>query len=343
MSAKTDSSAFFPIQATDIAGQVDTLNVFLIWASLISFVILMGGFIFFVIKYRRKTANDQTPYITHNHFLEFLWSFIPLVIFLIVAVWGIVIFHDMRTDQADALEIHVVAKKWNWTFKYKNGRTVTAGLDEDNNVAYPELVVPVNRPIKLIMTSEAINPKDPNDIPVLHSFFVPAFRNKQDIIPGRYTAFRFTANKRGKFNIFCTEFCGDEHSNMRGYVKVVSQNEYESWLSGEDVDGGAIKELTLAQKGKQLYTQRACFTCHSIKPAGVEQKTGPTWHNIWGASRVFDDGTKAVANENYIKNSIYKPNSQVVKGYSSGAMPSYEGQLSSEQITHIIEFMKTLK
>lgn len=309
--ANTQTS-FMPPAATDIAGQVDNLYSFLLWASLISCVILIGGMIYFVTKYKRRTAADKTAYISHNAFLEFLWSFIPLVIFMIVFAWGWYIYHQMRKFPDQALEVHVYGKQWAWEFVYKSGKTATN-----------EFLVPVNTPVKLIMTS-----KD-----VIHSFYIPSMRIKQDVVPGKYSALWFESEKLGSFHIFCTEFCGAAHSLMIGRMKVVTQEEYEAWLQEND------EGLSLAQKGKKLWNDKGCVACHSIDGS---VKVGPSWKGIFGQTHVFADGGSAVVDESYIRESTLEPTKHIVKGYPA-AMPSYQGQLSEEQLNAIIEFIKELK
>lgn len=309
--ANTQTS-FMPPAATEIAGQVDNLYAFLLWASLISCVILIGGMIYFVMKYKRKSAADKTAYISHNTFLEFLWSFIPLVIFMIVFAWGWYIYHQMRKFPDQALEVHVYGKQWAWEFVYKSGKTATN-----------EFLVPVNTPVKLIMTS-----KD-----VIHSFYIPSMRIKQDVVPGKYSALWFESEKLGSFHIFCTEFCGAAHSLMIGRMKVVTQEEYEAWLQESD------EGLTLAERGKKLWNDKGCVACHSIDGT---VKVGPSWKGIFGQTHVFTDGTSALVDESYIRESTLEPNKKIVKGYPA-AMPSYQGQLSEEQMNAIIEFIKELK
>jgi cytochrome c oxidase subunit 2 len=311
--AWAQSSSFMPTPVTDISRQVDNLYAFLIISSAISCAILIGGMIYFVLKYKRKSNSDKTAYITHNTFLEFLWSFIPLVLFLGVFGWGWHIYHQMRQAPENALEVHVVGKQWAWDFIYKSGK-----------VSANEFVVPVNTPIKLIMTSTD----------VIHSFYVPSMRIKQDVVPGRYTMLWFTSEKLGDFHVFCTEFCGAAHSNMLAKLRVVTLQEYEQWLQEND------EGLTLAQKGQKYYNSKGCVACHSIDGTN---KVGPTWKGIFQAQRQFDDGTSANADENYLRESILNPNLHVVKGYAKGVMPSYQGQLSETEVSAIIEYIKELK
>lgn len=311
------AESFMPTAGTEIAAKVDNLYGFLLVVSLISCLILIGGMIYFVTKYKRKTDQDKTAYITHNTFLEFLWSFIPLVVFLGVFAWGWWIYHDMRQMPKDGLEIHILAKQWAWEAQYKSG--VRAG-----NL----VVVPVNTDVKLIMTS--------ND--VLHSFYIPSFRIKQDVVPGRYSAIWFNANKLGDFHVFCAEYCGTQHSGMMATLKVVTRADYDKWLEEESQVGS----LPLAQRGAKLFQAKACSSCHSVTDKTV--KVGPALFQKFGSSEHFTDGSEiASVDENYIRESIMTPNAKVVKGFNPNLMPSFQGQLSEVELGALIEYIKTLK
>lgn len=310
-----NASVFAPTDATKIAGEWDSLYKFLLVTSLIGCVLLLGGMVYFVTKYRRKTDHDKTPYISHNSMLEFLWSFIPLVLFLIMFAWGWSLYHDMRNAPADSKEIHVYAQQWLWQFEYKNGKTVNSKVD-------PYLVVPVGLPVKLIMTS-----KD-----VLHSFYVPSFRIKQDVIPGRYTMLWFQAEKLGEFHVFCTEYCGTDHSNMAFKIKVVPLEDYEAWLASADATAG--------NPGAKLYADKGCIACHSLDGS---PKVGPSFKGLFGRTSTFDDDTSLKVDENYIRESIVNPIAKTVKGFPKGVMPSFQGQLSEEDLAAVIEFIKSQK
>lgn len=334
------ADTFMPPAVTAIASDVDAIYAFLLWGSLISFILLIGGMIAFVFMYKRKSANDKTAYIAGNHTAEFLWSFIPFCIFIFSFAWGWVVFHEMRTMPENALEIHVVGKKWDWRFLYKNGKEVVAGVDDEGNKTPATMVVPQGRAVKLIMSSEKINPasdKDPRDRAVLHSFYIPAMRIKQDVVPGRYTTLWFNAEKVGLFHVFCAEYCGDSHYAMRAAVKVVPAAEYEEWISGEAAAGGGGESL--ADKGKQLYLTRACVGCHSLNGSAG---SGPTWKGMWGHDVATDKGSVKV-DENYLRESILNPNAKIVNGFAGGVMPPYAGQLNDDDITALIEFIKTIK
>lgn len=306
-----NASVFAPTDATKIASEWDSLYKFLLISSLVACVLLLGGMTYFVTKYRRKTNNDKTPYISHNTMLEFIWSFIPLVMFLVMFAWGWSLYHDMKSPPKNAKEVHVYGQQWLWQFEYKNGKKL-------NN----EFVVPVGEPVKLIMTS-----KD-----VVHSFYVPSFRIKQDVIPGRYTDLWFQAEKMGEFHVFCAEYCGLDHSKMLAKLKVVSLADYEKWLgTANEIAGGP---------GAQLYNEKGCVACHSLDGS---PKVGPTFKGLFGKASVFDDGTELKADENYIRESIVSPTAKTVKGFPKGVMPSFQGQLSEEDMTAIIEFIKNQK
>ncbi|MCB0377346.1 MAG: cytochrome c oxidase subunit II [Bdellovibrionales bacterium] len=332
------AQTFMPPAATDIAKRVNSIYEFLVISSLISFVIVIVGLVYFIQKYKRKSENDKTAYITHNYTLEFLWSFIPFVLFMVLFAWGAKVYWDMRVSPEDAMEIHVNAKKWDWEFIYKNGRKITSDVDDKGKRIPPTMVVPVNKPVKLIMTSIKLNPNDKRDRAVLHSFFVPAFRTKQDIVPGRYTALYFTPTKVGNFHVFCTEYCGTGHSQMLGMVKVVEDNDFNNWVLGSE--GGGPKELSMADKGKQIYATRACIGCHSLDGTPM---TGPTWKGLYGSDRQFNDGTSTTADENYLRESILNANAKIVKGFTANQMPSFQGQLTDEDVTNVIEFIKSVK
>lgn len=303
---------FMPPQGSEVAGEVDNLYAFLLWVSFISCAILIGGMIYFALKYKRRTANDKTPYISHNTFLEFLWSFIPLMVFLAVFAWGWIVYHQMRTFPDDALEVHVFGYKWAWDFTYKSGKTSTA-----------ELYVPVKTNVKLIMTSRD----------VIHSFYIPTMRIKQDVVPGRYTAEWFRAEKLGDYQVFCAEYCGDGHSKMMAKIHVVNMPEYEQWLQENDA------RLPLAERGKKIHDTK-CAACHSVDGS---KGAGPTWKGLWGAKGHELEGGTVDVDENYIRESILNPNAKIVKGYPKGVMPLFQGALKEDDITAIIEYMKTLK
>lgn len=298
-----------PFQGTEIAERVDTLYGFLIIASLISFILLIGGMIVFAYKYRRRSENDKTADIHGHTLLEFLWSFIPFLIFMFVFVWGLLVHKDMRTMPEKAFEIHVTGYQWGWKFDYKSG-VQTNG----------EFAVPVNEPVKLIMKSEK----------VLHSFFIPAFRIKQDVTPARYTALWFQAKAPGDYQVFCTEYCGTNHSKMLATLKVLPRPEFEKWLQ----ENAKIKDLPLAERGRLIVEKGTCVSCHSVT---AEKRIGPGFAGLWGSHRTFTDGSQTIADENYIRESILYPAKKIVKGYLNQMNAQ---NLSETELRAVIEYFK---
>ena len=310
---------WLPTSASTFAEGVD----FTLWLATIISVIscILIGFllIYFVIKYKRKTDNDPTPAITHDSFLETLWTIIPTILCIVIFIYGYVYYDQYTVTPKNAVEINVTGKRWIWTFDYSNGKKTLN-----------DLYVPINQPIRLVMQSDD----------VLHSFFVPAFRVKQDLMGNRYTYINFTATKEGVYDLYCTEYCGASHSNMLGKVHVLSKAEYALWEDGSAKKvKSASADIPLDKLGEQLYTKNGCVACHSIDGSdGI----APSWKALFGAKRAFTDGTSAVADENYIKESILYPTEKLVTGYGP-IMPSYKGLLDDKDITAIIEYIKTLK
>lgn len=313
----TTGTLFLPPGGSTIAGEVDALFYFLFYASLTLFAIVLFGIVFLSIRYRRrkKEVPEPTKGMTHNLKLELLWSVIPTILVIIVFFWGFKIYMKMNVVPKDAIEVKVTGQKWFWSFDYPEGaKTVN------------ELVVPVGKPVKLLMSS-----KD-----VIHSFFVPDFRVKMDVLPNRYSVTWFEATHVGNYNLFCTEFCGDGHSTMIGKVKVVSEREYAAWL---ETGSGGGEGMSLEEYGQKLYVSKACNTCHSI-----ENKTlvGPAFNGLFGKTRVFTKGDKLTADENYIRQSVLEPQAHIVAGFEP-VMPTYQGLLGDREIDAIIAFLKTLK
>jgi len=305
-----------PEVASNLASKVDAVIWFITVISLVFFILISIFLVYFAIRYRRRQENEETPYITGSHVLETIWTIIPSILLIVIFVYGFVVYKDMRTPPEDSLEVTVIGRQWLWQFKYNNGKTTLN-----------ELYIPEGRPIKLVMTSED----------VLHSFFVPAFRVKQDLVGGMYTYLWFTPTKTGTYELYCTEYCGTGHSAMLGKVVVMSPEEYEKWEKGEEEK--AVASLPPAELGKQLYTQRGCNACHSIDGSSL---VGPTWKGLYGHEVVMQDGTKVTADENYIREAILEPQAKMVKGFGP-VMPSFKGVISDDEITNLIAYIKTLK
>ncbi|GIW48291.1 MAG: cytochrome c oxidase subunit 2 [Deltaproteobacteria bacterium] len=310
---------WLPEEASNLARNVDTVIWFVTIISLVFFFLITVVLVFFAIKYRRKSGEDETPYITGNHFLETLWTIVPSILVLVIFAYGFIVFKQMRTPPQEALEVNVIGKQWLWQFQYDNGKTTIN-----------ELYVQQNRPVKLIMRSED----------VIHSFFVPAFRVKQDLLGGMYTYLWFTPTKVGVFDLYCAEYCGAAHSKMLGKVIVMSPEAYERWRKGEErEEQKGVASISPVQLGEQLYQQRGCNACHTIDGT---PSVGPSWKGLFGHEVTLQDGTKVTADENYIRESILEPQAKLVKGYQP-VMPSFKGILTDEEISAIIAYIKTLK
>ena len=304
-----------PPARSTLASETDALFHFINVTSIILLAGITIAIIYFAWKYRRRSEDDVTPVITHNNKLEITWSVIPLILVMIVFGWGFTGYMNLTTPPDDAYEIRVEAVSWRWDFHYENGTT-----------SVNELNVPVDRPVKLIMSS--------ND--VIHSFYVPDFRVKRDVLPNRYSSVWFEAIETGQFHIFCTEYCGTQHSNMMGMVNVMSQDEFDTWLeAGNSVD----ESIPPAERGEALVSQNGCNACHSVDgSSGV----GPSFAGLWGSERTFQNAEPVTADENYIRESILESNAKVVEGFDP-VMPAYQGVINDQQISDIIEYIKTLE
>jgi cytochrome c oxidase subunit 2 len=306
---------FLPPAKSTLAPYTDSLFNFVMLASTILMVGITIAMIYFVLRYRRKSESDVTPVITHNSKLEITWSVIPLILVLIVFGWGFKGYLFYSNAPKDAYEVHVTGQKWLWQFNYENGSKSTG-----------ELHVPANRPVKLVMSS--------ND--VIHSFYVPAFRIKRDVVPGQYTTVWFETDEEGESVIFCTEYCGTGHSDMMGKVIAHSESDFQDWLASS---AQPATDLSPAEHGAQLVKQNACLTCHSLDGT---RKTGPSFKGLWGREEQMSDGSTVKADENYIRESILEPKAKVVQGYPA-VMPTFQGSLNDSEINAIIEYLKQQK
>ena len=295
----------------------NTDSVFL-FINDVSFLILLGitiALIYFAIKYRRKSDDDITPVIKHNTKLEITWSVIPLFLVMIVFGWGYSGWLNLKAVPDNAYEIHVTASKWNWLFKYQNG------------VASPgEVHVPAGRPVKLVMQSTD----------VIHSFYVPEYRIKQDVLPNRYTYVWFEADEPGESQVFCAEYCGTLHSGMLAKVIVHEQDEFDEWLASQNVAGEGQSPV---EYGKSLFSIQGCNACHTVDGSKL---IGPSLQGAWNKEETLTDGSTITVDENYIRESILTPGEKIVTGFSN-VMTPYEGIISDEEISALIEYIKTLK
>lgn len=308
-------SFWLPPAKSTLAADTDALFNFINLASGILLLAITLFIIYSIIKFKRRSEDEKTPYVTHNDKLEITWSVLPLILVLVVFGWGFKGYLAHRTAPDDAYEIQVTGKKWLWEFRYANGVTTIN-----------ELHVPAGRPVKLIMQATD----------VLHSFFIPDYRIKHDVIPGRYTSVWFEVLEPGQSIIFCTEYCGDGHSDMLANSIAHSQADFEKWLeSGLKPPEG----VTLVEYGEQMYQNANCWTCHSLDGS---QKVGPSFQGLFGKTREFTDGSSTTSDENYLRESILEPAAKVVNGYPP-VMPSYKGTLKDFQVDALIEFIKEQK
>lgn len=301
----------FPDQASSIAGDVDTLFMFILLTTLFFAVLVSILVIFAAFKYRRTSEGQVGDDVHGNNVLEVGWTLIPTIIAIGIFAWGAAIYVKYREAPPDTLDIYVIGKQWMWKLEQPNGRR------EIN-----ELHVPVGRDVKLIMGSED----------VIHNFYVPAFREKMDVVPGRYNTEWFRPTKPGKYHFFCSQYCGTNHAVMGGWVYVMDPAEYAAWLSG---DTGATNP---ASAGEKLFTQLACVTCHLSDGSG----RAPSLNGVYGGKVALADGSNVIADEAYIRESILQPKAKIVAGYQP-VMPTFQGLVTEEQILNLTAYIKTLQ
>lgn len=300
-----------PDQASTIAGRVDNLYYFLVAVALFFTALIFILVIYFAVRYRRRPDGPPAQPVVENLRLELLWTVIPLAIVMVSFFWGARLYFTMARPPADALEITVVGKQWMWKIQHPTGKR------EIN-----ELHVPVAHPVKLTMASED----------VIHSFFVPAFRIKMDVVPGRYTTAWFEATKTGAFHLFCAEYCGAKHSAMIGRVVVMEPMRYQQWLSG-----GAVTEPP-EEAGERLFVQLGCNGCHRPDLRAL----APPMEGLFGRAEKLQTGETVIADEAYLRESILNPAAKLVAGYQP-IMPAYAGRITEEGLMQIIAYLKSLQ
>ena len=301
----------FPEQASTMAARVDALFYFLVAVTVFFAALIFFMIVVFAVKYRRRSEDERPRPIEGNFWLEILWSAIPLGLTMVMFVWGAIIYFDIYNPPNDALEIGIVGRQWMWKAQHAEGQR------EIN-----ELHVPVGQAVKLTMTSED----------VIHDVFLPAFRIKQDVLPGRYTTLWFQATKAGEYPLFCAQYCGTQHSGMVGRVVVLEPAEFEKWLSG-----GATG-VSMIDQGASLFKRFGCETCHGA--GGTSQ--GPSLAGLFGKTVKLQEGTTVTADENYIRESILDPRAKIVAGYQP-IMPTFKGLVSEEGLLQLIAYIKSLE
>lgn len=301
----------FPEQASTFAWQVDALYFYLIAISVFFTVGIVVAIFFFAVKWREKDKYATPDEIHGSIALETTWSVIPFIISMTIFLGGAIIYYNQYTPPSDAMEIYVVGKQWMWKFQHGTGQR------EIN-----ELHIPVGRKIKLTMTTED----------VLHDVYIPAFRTKADVVPGRYSYIWFEATKPGKYHLYCAEYCGLNHSGMGGWVYVMEQRDFDNWLSGN------TSNQTPAQAGQELFEAKlGCASCHA---AGSGQR-GPNLAGVFNSNQKLTTGETIKADEQYIRNSILNPGQQIVEGYQP-IMPTFKGQVTEEQLNALVAYIKSL-
>ncbi len=303
---------FIPDSASTFSAKVDALYFYLSGVTVFFTLLIAGVLVFFVIKYRRRTLYEIPRPIAGSHKLEIMWSVIPFIIAMSMFAWGAQIYFHQYRPPKNADEIYVVAKQWMWKIQHSTGQR------EIN-----ELHVPVGRKVKLIMTSED----------TIHDFFVPAFRMKADVLPGRYTTQWFEATKPGTYHLFCAEYCGMNHSGMIGSVIVMQPTDFDNWLSGN------ANQQAPAVAGQQLYQSLGCVSCHGTSGEGGR---GPALAGLFGRQVFLANGQTLTADEAYIRESIENPGARMVTGFGP-IMPTFQGQVSPDQLIQLMAFIKSLQ
>ena len=300
-----------PESASTFSWKVDALYFYLSGVTLFFSLLISAVLIFFVIRYRRRTPYEIPRPIAGSHKLETVWTIIPFIIAMTMFGWGARVYFTQYKSPADAIEVYVVGKQWMWKLQHATGQR------EIN-----QLHVPVGRKVKLIMTSED----------VIHDFFVPAFRTKADVVPGKYTTLWFEATTPGTYHLFCAEYCGMNHSGMTGSVIVMEPREFDNWLSG------STGTTTPAAAGQQLFQTLGCASCHG---ANGEGGRGPTLAGVFGSETALQSGEKVRVDEAYVRESIINPQAKLVAGFGP-IMPTFQGQISEDQLVQLVAFIKSL-
>jgi cytochrome c oxidase subunit 2 len=307
-------------QASNFVQGVDKAFILILGISFFFLIGLTVVMIFFVFKYNKK-RNPKATQIKGSTTLEIIWTVVPFLLTMLMFYYGWAGWKPMQTAPKDAMEITVYGRMWNFTFEYDNGKRTDT------------LFLPKDQPVKLNLVA----------MDVLHSLYIPAFRVKQDMVPGlKNNSMWFEPQKEGTYELYCAEYCGLQHSYMYTYVKVMEEAAFTDWLVDTTQVAVASVESPTAT-GKRIMQNIGCFACHSLDGSKL---VGPSFKGVWGTERTVKTGKEmrqVMADEEYIKRSIYDPNADLVDGFGKGLMLTYEGQLSEDDIGNIIEYLKTLK
>jgi cytochrome c oxidase subunit 2 len=299
----------FPPEASKFAPEMDALFFFIVLVSLVGFVIVLLLLVVFSVLYNKKRHPVATQ-VEGSALLETTWTLIPLGLFMVLFAWGAILYFRIFTPPANAMNIYVVGKQWMWKAEHPGGQHEINALH-----------VPTGRAIQLTLISQD----------VFHSFSVPAFRIKREAIPGRYTTVWFEATKPGTYHLFCTQYCGSNHSRMDGDVVVQSPEDYRKWLAT------STSGMSLAQNGERLFASLSCNACHNARP----DARGPSLANVYGSRLTLTTGERIIADDAYLRQSILNPSQHVTQGYAP-IMPTYQGRINEEGVIALIEFIKHL-
>lgn len=309
-----------PLGASTHADDIDYLFWFLIITCGILFLLVVVPLTLIVVRYRRKTVNQRAVAQTdHNFWLESIWTFLPFIYLAILFAWGFWQYLDMYVAPHDSKELRVIGQKWQWSVDYPLEEISVAG-------AGAQIAVPVDTPIKLIMASQD----------VIHSFFIPNLRVKQDVVPGRYSTLWFTATRTGEYPVLCAEYCGDLHSQMLAKVVVLTQSEYQDWVNKMKAQD---QDIPLPELGKKLYDKLGCMACHSIDGS---PRLAPSFLGIYGKDETLSDGSVVKIDDDFIRNKIRTPTFKPPKAGFAPIMPTFEGRVSERDISGLIAFIKSL-
>ncbi len=317
----------FPEQASTFAPTVDALFWVLIGLAGFFSITIAVLIVIFAIRYRRGSSAARGGAIHGSLKVEITWAVIPFFLAMGVFGWGARVYFDLYNMPPSGVDVYGVGKQWMWKFQHPTGQS-------EINVLH----VPVNRPVRMTLISQD----------VIHSFYVPAFRVKRDVLPGRYTTAWFQATQTGVYHLFCAEFCGTEHSGMIGSVVVLSERDYQAWLEGRPLDDNAavIPEdrgvsgapvQSMATGGEALFQNLGCITCHQMDGNGP----GPSLVGLLGSMVPLESGQTVEADIGYIRTSILDPHAQIVAGYPQ-IMPTYEGQIDEEELLLLVEYIQSL-
>ena len=301
---------WFPKDGSSTAHRVDELLCFLVLVCGSVGLLVAVLLIYFSIRYRRRPGQVRPAEMRGNMLLEAFWTLTPLGFFLAMFVWGAVLYFDAYRAPDDATVVYVVGKQWMWKVQHPEGQR-----------EIDKITVPVDRPCKLLLTSED----------VIHSFFVPDFRIHMDVLPGRYTSVWFQPTQPGTYRLFCSQYCGSSHSRMIGQVVVMNRSDYQDWLH-------LHAEGSLALQGRKTFLKYRCISCHSSD----SDARAPVLEELYGKPVHLSDGREVVADDDYLRESILDPGAKIVAPWGN-IMPTFRGQVSEEEIIELIAFIKALK